>query len=80
MKDIIITSTRIKKELYILLGCFIFAFVLNIVAVAIYKTPWVEVFTQFGYVVVITVVTYLLIGLVRFVIILLHKLISSRKN
>jgi len=80
MKDIIITSKQIKKELYILLGCFIFAFVLNIVAVAIYKTPWVEVFTQFGYVVAITVVTYLLIALVRFIISLIRKHFASKKK
>jgi len=78
MKDIIITSKQIKKELYILLGSFIFAFLLNIVAVAIYKTPWVEIFTQFGYVVVITVVTYLLIGLVRFIISLIRKLFTRK--
>lgn len=74
MKDIFIPSQKAKKELYILLGCFVFGFFMNIAAIMIYKTPWIEVFTQVGYVIVIAVVLYLIAALVRFLIYLIRKL------
>lgn len=80
MKDIIITSKRIKKELYILLSCFAIAFILNIVSIVIYKTSWVEVFTQIGYVIVITIVLYLILALVRLFISGLKKIFIRNSN
>ncbi len=68
MKDIIITEKRRKKEFQVLLICFIAAFLINVLAVLIYKTPWHEIFTQIGYVLVITVVLYLITALVRWLI------------
>lgn len=68
MKDIVITSQRIKKELYILLGCFFIAFIVNILSIIIYKTRWNEVFTQLGYVVVISLALYLFVGVIRIVL------------
>lgn len=74
MRDIVITSKRIKKEAYILLACFIVAFVANIMAIAIYKTAWVEVVTQIGYVVVLTIILYILIAFFRGVLWLISRL------
>ena len=71
MKDIIVTVLQQKNELQILLGCFVFAFLINIVAIIIYKTPWFEVFTQLGYVIAVAVILYLFILFVRFVVYLL---------
>lgn len=73
MKDIVISAQKVKRELYILLGCFIFAFLLNITAIIIYKTSWIEIFTQIGYVIVIAVGLYLFIALIRFLIYLIKK-------
>lgn len=79
MKDIIITSKRIQKELYILAATFSVAFIINLFAILKFKTPWYEIFTQIGFVVVITFILYLIVLLFR-LIILLTKNIFKRKN
>lgn len=75
MKDIVISAKRIKKEGYILLICFALAFMTNIISIILFKTPWYEIFTQIGYVIVITVTLYLLVAFFRFIIYLVNKLI-----
>lgn len=65
MKDLIITSRRLKKEIYILSTCFIIAFLINIFSIIAFKTPWYEIFTQIGYVIVITFVLYLIMACLR---------------
>lgn len=76
MKDIIITSKRLKKEIYILSTCFIIAFLINIFSIIAFKTPWYEIFTQIGYVLVITLISYLLVAIVRVIAILIKKMIT----
>jgi len=61
MKDITISSRRIKKELTLLLACFVIASLINIAAIIIYNTPWLEVFTQIGYVLLLTILLYLIL-------------------
>ncbi len=80
MKDIVIPSQKVKREAWIFFGCFIFAFLLNIAAIIIYKTPWYEAFTQIGYVIVIAVVLYLLMALIRFLIFVIGKLFKRQKK
>ncbi|MDD2327644.1 MAG: hypothetical protein PHZ13_04925 [bacterium] len=65
MKEIVISVQRIHKELLFLLTCFLFAFLLNVIAVITYRTPWIEIITQIGYVLAITLVVYCFIFLVR---------------
>lgn len=65
MKDTIITGRRKQKELKILLICFAIAFLINIIAIIIYKTPWHEMFSQIGFVVVITLALYILLVIIR---------------
>lgn len=79
MKDIIITSKRQKKELYILAACFFISFIINIAAVIIYKTTWKEVFTQIGYVVAITIVIYTISSILRLLIKMLSRLLKNSK-
>lgn len=67
MKDIVITSKRLKKEIYLLSACFFAAFLTNIIAIIVFKTPWYEMFTQIGYVIAITLVLYLIVALFRFI-------------
>lgn len=73
MQDIIITSKRIRKEIYTLTACFSTAFLINIISIIAFKTPWHEMFTQIGYVVVITIILYLIVVFIR----LLSKLILT---
>lgn len=79
MKDLIITVQRQKKELRILLICFACSFLLNIAAIIIYKTPWAEVITQIGYVIVIAIGLYVLIAIIRLIIYLISTLFKKRK-
>ena len=65
MKDTIITAQAKKRELWILLACFVVANVTNWVAIIRFSAPWYEVFTQIGYVVVTTLVIYALIAVLR---------------
>jgi hypothetical protein len=76
MKDIVITSKRVKKETFILLVCFAIACALNVVGISIYKTPWIEVFTQIGYVIVISVVLYVILAFFRLILSLIRKLLQ----
>lgn len=77
MKDLVITSKRVKKEFCIFSVCFVIAFIINVIAVTTYKTPWSEVFTQIGYVIIIAAVLYLLSALVRGVIRAVFLLFAS---
>ena len=65
MKDTIITAQFKRRELCILLACFVVANIANWVAIIRFSAPWYEVFTQIGYVLFTTVVIYALIALVR---------------
>ena len=46
MKDLVISSKRVKTELMIALACFICAVLTNIVCIIVYQTPWHEVFSD----------------------------------
>jgi len=61
-----------KKELFIMLGCFAVAFIINVIAIIRFSTPWTEMFTQIGYVCIITGVLYVIVTLLR----ILYWLIS----
>jgi hypothetical protein len=80
MKDHIIITIQQKKELRILLFCFIFAYLLNIMAVIIYKAPWIEIFTQIGYVFVVSIVLYFFVLLGRLIIFSVKKINHLRKK
>ncbi|MPM63480.1 hypothetical protein SDC9_110360 [bioreactor metagenome] len=77
MKDLIITSRQLKKEIYIFSACFVAAFLTNIVSIILFKTPWYEVFTQIGYVIFIALFLYLLVILVRVIAYMIRKLIKQ---
>jgi len=80
MKDIVVTAKRIKKELCILLGCFAFACILNVISIMLFQTAWLEIFTQIGYVLIITFSIYVLVTFIRLVIRLFRALLSSGKQ
>jgi len=68
MKDLIIPSHLIKKELKILLACFVVAFLLNIYAIISYGTSWFEIFTMFYVVIIVTGFLYGLTIVVRLIV------------
>jgi hypothetical protein len=82
MKDVTIKGKSIKRELWILLGCFVAAVCVNIFAIIKYSRPAKELITMIGYVIAVAFLLYLLLLLIRLVIwliILLIRKISSKK-
>ena len=65
MKDTTISAKFKRRELIILLCCFALANIVNWCAIIKFATPWYEIFTQVGYIVVTTLVLYALLGMVR---------------
>ena len=63
MKDIIITSKKLKQERNIFLLSFLLAFIINVIAIIIYSRPWIEIISQIGYVIVISFFIYLILWL-----------------
>ena len=77
MKDTIITAQAKKRELWILLACFVVANITNWVAIIRFSAPWYEVFTQIGYIVITTLVIYALIAILR-IAFKVYKLITRK--
>ena len=73
MKDTLITAQRKKTELLTLLVCLGIAFLLNVGCIIFYHTPFSEVFTQIGYVLVITVALYLIWTAIRLIVWLFRR-------
>lgn len=77
MKDTIISAAVKRRELYIWLACFVVANIVNWVAIIKFQSPWYEIFTQIGYVVVTSLLIYGLLLMARIawwiIRILLHK-------
>jgi hypothetical protein len=73
MKDTVITAKRKKTELISLLVCFGIAFLLNVGCIIYYKTPFYEMFTQVGFVLVITLGLYLVWTAIRLIIWLFRR-------
>ncbi len=76
MKDLVISARRIRREIRFAAAAFIVAFLTNLYAVVRFDRPWYELFTQMGYVVVITAVIYLLLWIPR----LLAALVSGGRR
>lgn len=68
MKEIVITPLRIKKECITLLSIFVIGLITNVIAIIIYKGGWGEMITSLPYVLLFTVVVYLLWSLVRIIV------------
>ena len=79
MKDIIITSAKIKRELWILLGSFAVAYGMNICSIIHYARPASELYMTIGYVLVTAVCIYLILAVVRILIHLVIKLFTKHK-
>ena len=79
MKDIIIPGRRVQRELFVYAISFVLAFLINITAVVIYIRPWTEVFSQIGYVLVISIAIYLLLWIPRLLVAGIAWLIRKKK-
>ena len=79
MKDIIITSKKLKQERNIYLLSFLLAFIINVIAIIIYSRPWIEIISQIGYVIVISFFIYLILWIPRGILIFLSHLLRRKK-
>ena len=79
MKDIIITSKKLKQERNIYLLSFLLAFIINVIAIIIYSRPWIEIISQIGYVIVISFFIYLILRIPRGILIFLSHLFRRKK-
>jgi len=78
MKDIVITSKRIKTEITAFIVCFVLAVIVNIISIISYGTNWAELFTQLYVVIILAIVFYVVAGVFRLAWMALKK-ISARK-
>ncbi|HEY5499120.1 MAG TPA: hypothetical protein VIK20_01920 [Bacteroidales bacterium] len=65
IKDINLTAKRQRVEWLVFGVCFLLAFTLNVVSVILYKTEWKELYTQLGWVFVISLFLYFSTLLIR---------------
>ena len=78
MKPIIIDSKFVRRELWILLGCFIAAVIFDLVGIILYKRPAIELVTTIGYEVVIALGLYAFLALVRILVFLVSQLFKKK--
>lgn len=78
MKDIVITEKKVKRELWILLGCFVFAVLFDLFGVIKYGKPFVEVFRTIGYEIVIAAGVYVILAFFRLAVWLILSLFRKR--
>ena len=65
MKDLVIRGQSIRRECRIAAACLLVGILVNVGAILGYHRPWTELVSQLGYVVVLAVILYLLIGVIR---------------
>ncbi|HOO84642.1 MAG TPA: hypothetical protein PLS94_08770 [Prolixibacteraceae bacterium] len=79
MKNIVITSKMIKKELLIWTAMFVIAQIANLYAIIKFDTSFSELYSQLGYVFALSIVLYVLLLLIRYFYGLSKKLLQIRK-
>ena len=62
-----------RREFIIWLIAFLFSNLLNVYGIIHYKTSWKELFTQLGYVFVLSLFLYFLVALIRLMVDVLRK-------
>lgn len=77
MKDIVISSRHIRRELWIFLGCIVAMELVNVYAIVDYGGKWSELVMSLGFVVAAAVVAYIVVAVVRLIIYGIVKLIKK---
>ena len=78
MKPIVIDSKFVRRELWILLGCFVAAVIFDLVGIIMFKRPAIELLTTIGYEVVIALGLYAFLALVRILVFLIAQLFKKK--
>lgn len=77
MKDIVISSRHIRRELWIFLGCIVAMELVNVYAIVDYGGKWSELVMSLGFVVASAVVAYAVVAVVRLIVYGIVKLIKK---
>lgn len=77
MKDIVISSKHVRRELWIFLGCIVAMELVNVYAIADYGGKWSELVMSLGFVVAAAVVAYAVVAVVRLIVYGIVKLIKK---
>ncbi len=80
MKDLVIPKERIRNELITLIVCFAIGFVANVGAIVFYKTNFNELFTSLHYVLLFSLVIYLLWSLLRLISFAIKYVFFTKKK
>ncbi len=80
MKDIIISTKRIKKELVALAVCFLIGFGANVGAVIAYKSPAIEILTSLRYVLIAALALYIFVAAIRVIFALVSGWLKKPKK
>jgi hypothetical protein len=62
-----------RREFILWLILFVLCNLLNVYSIIHYKTRWIELITQLGYVFVLSLLIYFLIALIRLIVTLVRK-------
>ena len=76
LKDITISVSRQKIELKWVLSCLCAAFIVNVVAIILYKTSFTEIYTQIPWVLMISVFMYVFSGIVRIILYIIKRIVA----
>ncbi len=77
MKDMIISGETVRRELLILLCCFIIGMLTNVGAIIVYDRPFVELFTQIGFVIVFSLILYFALWIIRLIVMLVRLIVRT---
>lgn len=80
MNDIIISSKRILRELITFLICFVVGILVNVAAIMIYNASFSEFFSSLHYVLVFSIIIYLIWSFVRLLVSPLKYIIIPKKK
>lgn len=80
MKDLVIKGKTFERELRVLLGCAVFACLLNIYAIIKHGTSWAELITMLHYVVLLAIAVYVLLWLPRLLVKLIRLLFTRKRS
>lgn len=78
MRDIVIPSKVVKRELIILLVSLVSAFLLNIYSIIKYGTSWKEIYNQIHVVLGVALLIYVLVLLFRLIISPIFRLFTKK--
>ncbi|MDR2119256.1 MAG: hypothetical protein LBP64_00060 [Tannerella sp.] len=80
MKDIVFTAKQQRCEIAWLSVCIVASFILNVIAIIIYRTEWKELWTQIVWVLFIGMILYGLSVVVRLIAFGIMRLFGKQSN